>query len=246
MSNAARFGARPIVDGGTPAADWSDIACPVLDLAACPELVVVAPHPDDETLGFGATAAALAQSGVRVQVVSVTDGGAAHPDYSPPQRRRLRQRRRRELECAVEVLGLTAPVHLELPDGGLTGCRSELADLLTDVLAGRPEGTWCAVTWRGDGHPDHEAAGWAAAEAAARTGAVLLEYPVWMWHWAVPGDDAVPWSRMQRARPQESAADRKVRAIRCYTSQLDSAAGDAVLPPFVVDRLLRVGEVVFR
>lgn len=246
MSNATRFAVRPIAEGGTPAAAWSGIDCPVLDLEGCPELIVVAPHPDDETLGFGATSAALARSGVRVQVVSVTDGGAAYPDYSLRQRRCLQQRRRRELDSAVEVLGLPAPVRLGLPDGGLSGCRSELADLLADLLVGRPAGTWCAVTWRGDGHPDHEAAGWAAAEAAARTGAILLEYPVWMWHWAEPGDEAVPWSHMQQARPQTWAWDCKVRAIGCYASQLDAADGDAVLPRFVVDRLLRAGEVVFR
>ncbi|NOQ00156.1 PIG-L family deacetylase [Mycolicibacterium fortuitum] len=246
MSNAMRFAARPIAGGGTPAAAWAGIACPVLDLTDCPELIVVAPHPDDETLGFGATSAALARRGVRVQVVSVTDGGAAYPGCSPRQRRCLQQRRRRELECAVETLGLPAPIHLDLPDGDVAGCRSELADRLADLLAGSPDGTWCAVTWRGDGHPDHEAAGWAAAEATARTGTVLLEYPLWMWHWAEPGDDAVPWSRMQQARHQAWAKDRKVRAIGCYASQLDSPDGDAVLPPFVVDRLLRVGEVVFR
>jgi hypothetical protein len=51
---------------------------------------------------------------------------------------------------------------------------------------------------------------------------------------------------MQQVRPPASATQRKARAIRCHASQLDSSHEDAVLPPFVVDRLLRVGEVVFR
>ncbi len=78
------------------------------------------------------------------------------------------------------------PDFLGLPDGKLAENESRLADVLTDILAARPAGTWCAATWRGDGHPDHEAVGRAAAVAASRTGAVLLEYPIWMWHWLIP------------------------------------------------------------
>ena len=83
--NGARFAARPLTGGGTPTPVWlnSGRRLPELDLTKCPEIVVVAPHPDDETLGFGATAVTLAQLGVTVQVVSVSDGGAAHPDRSP-------------------------------------------------------------------------------------------------------------------------------------------------------------------
>ena len=61
-------------------------ALPPLDLTACPGLVVVAPHPDDETLGLGATAAQLAASGVDVSLVSVSDGGAAQPGASRSNR----------------------------------------------------------------------------------------------------------------------------------------------------------------
>ena len=95
--------------------------------------------------------------------------------------------------------------------------------------------------------PDHEAVGRAAAAAAARTGAVLVEYPVWMWHWATPGDAAVPWDRARAVPLSRAAIDRKQRAAQCYRSQFDTVgAGGPVLPPFVLRRLLAVGEVVFR
>ena len=60
---------------------------------------------------------------------------------------------------------------------------------LTDLLS--PD-TWCAATWRGDGHPDHDAVGRAAATACDAVGCRLLEYPVWMWHWARPGEVVGP------------------------------------------------------
>lgn len=42
-------------------------------------LVIVAPHPDDETLGCGLLIAAAVRAGVRVAVIALTDGQASHP-----------------------------------------------------------------------------------------------------------------------------------------------------------------------
>ena len=246
MSNIERFAAAPLADGGTHPDVWIRAVerLPRLDLAACPGIVVVAAHPDDETLGFGATAATLAAAGRAVRVVAVSDGGAAIPGLSARERSRLEGRRRVELTCAMDVLGLPPPVCVGLPDGELAAHETRLAGLLAEQLADRPTGTWCAATWRGDGHPDHEAVGRAAATAAAATGAVLVEYPVWMWHWASPPDPAVPWRRAAAVPLTASAVERKARAARRFRSQLDGP--DAVVPPDALRRLLAVGEVVFR
>lgn len=249
VGNGARLSAQPVPEGGTPTQTWVDagLQLPDLDLATCPELVVVGAHPDDETLGFGATAALLAGSGVRAQIVSATDGGAAYPELSLLQRYRLEQTRRSELREAAAALGLYAPVSLGLPDGSVAAHEGRLVDLLLEILDGKPAGTWCAAPWRGDGHPDHEAVGRAAAAAAQQTGAVLVEYPVWMWHWARPGDDAVPWARARMTRLTAAALERKRRAARCFESQFTAPVpgGDPVLPPAVLHRLLTVGEVAF-
>ena len=250
MSNAARLAARPLTCGGTPTHAWLSpgLDAPYLDLATCPELVIAGAHPDDETLGFGATAAQLASAGVRVQIVSASDGGAAYSSSSVLQRYQLERTRRAELHRAARVLGVSAPICLGLPDGEIAEQEERLADLLTEILAGKPPGTWCAATWRGDGHPDHEAVGRAAATAAERTGAVLVEYPVWMWHWARPGDDAVPWQRMSALPPDAAATERKRMAAQSFRSQFLPPTVDEppVLPPAVLHRLLAVGEVVFR
>jgi LmbE family N-acetylglucosaminyl deacetylase len=210
--------------------------------------VVVAPHPDDETLGLGATIAQLVASGVNVQVISVSDGGADQPGATPRERTRLEITRRYELRRAASALGVPPPVSLGLPDGRLADHEDRLAELLAGILAGAAPGTWCAATWRGDGHPDHEAVGRAAAEACERTGAALLEYPVWMWHWASPTDPAIPWERARSVPVPGEALARKRLAAHCFRSQLKPAAGGTVpvLPAFVLQRLLAVGEVVFR
>ena len=83
--------------------------------------------------------------------------------------------------------------------------------------------------------------------AAQRTGAVLLEYPVWMWHWASPDDAAVPWQRARSVPLSRAAVGRKQLAAQNFRSQFEpvSPNGSPVLPPFVLRRLLAVGEVVF-
>jgi LmbE family N-acetylglucosaminyl deacetylase len=250
--NCARFAANPLSGGGTPTQAWlaglNTAALPPLDLTECPGLVIVAPHPDDETLGLGATAAQLVASGIDVQVVSVSDGGAAQPGASVPDRIRLEATRRSELLRARGVLGLCPPVPLGLPDGQLADHEDELTDLLVKILKGVAPHSWCAATWRGDGHPDHEAVGRAAAAACARTGVALVEYPVWMWHWAGPADPAVPWDRAHSVPVSGWALDRKRLAAQCFRSQFETgAAGSSpVLPAFVLERLLTVGEVLFQ
>ena len=99
---------------------------------------------------------------------------------------------------------------------------------------------------RGDGHPDHEATGRAAAAAAKRAGARFLEYPIWMWHWATPDDPAVPW-RYRAWRVELTPGDlaTKAEAMRCFASQLERGDGPPLLTAEVVERQMAVGEIVF-
>ncbi|RUP04792.1 MAG: PIG-L family deacetylase [Mycobacterium sp.] len=243
-TNGPRFAARPLTGGGTPAQDWLSALRPPTLALTCTSLVVVAAHPDDETLGMGATMAQLIASGVPVRVVSVSDGGAARPDASVAERVRLEDARRAELRAAAAVLGVGPPLSLGLPDGQLAEHEDHLVGQLSGILDACPPGSWCAATWRGDGHPDHEAVGRAAATACARAGVTLVEYPLWMWHWATPDDPDVPWDRARGISLPRWAVERKSQAAQCFRSQFEPPA--AVLPPFVLERLLAVGEMVFR
>lgn len=247
--NGRRFAAVPLTTPGTPAQSWIDWlrGRPVLDVRECPALVVVAPHPDDETLGLGAMAAMVRARGIEVTVLELSNGGAAYPELSRLERVWLERDRRAEVLRATARLGVAEPLWLNLPDGDLAAHHDAMVEAIGDVLSGRPAGAWCAATWRGDGHPDHEAAGRAAAEAAARSSARLLEFPVWTWHWALPGDAAVPWETMSTVPHDRTAFARKQEAVKEFRSQLHGpdATTEPGLPDFVVRRLLAVGEVVF-
>lgn len=242
-------------DRGTPSADWDAWFAgrtPDPELAVpgdCRRLVVVAPHPDDEVLGVGVLASRFARAGVEVRVVGVTDGDASHPGSPTHSPQRLAARRVEESRRACAVLGLPAPERLGLPDGRVADDEVPLAFALAELLGAADPTTWVLVTWRGDGHPDHEACGRAAATACAATGARLVEYPVWTWHWAEPGDPRVPWGRRRRIVPDRAELTAKREAVAEFATQiapLSELPGDEViLPAWVVERLVAPEETVF-
>ena len=67
-------------------------------------LLVVAAHPDDETLGAGGLLRRAARSGARIVVVIATDGEASHPHSPTHDRATLAQRRRDEVRGSVALL----------------------------------------------------------------------------------------------------------------------------------------------
>ena len=240
---------------GTLEAEWAAWDAlrrlPVLNTTACRRAVVVAPHPDDETLAVGGLIAVLLAQGGQVVLVAATDGEASHPNSAAMTPDGLRQLRARETDRALAVLADGAPggavLHrLRLPDGGLADHGDALATALVPLLG---PADWCIAPFDGDGHPDHDAGGRAAARACAATGARLLSYPLWAWHWARPGDPRVPWERALRLPLSPDALRRKQDALACYPSQtepLGPAPEDAaVVPPSDLAYFLRPEEVVF-
>ncbi|MET0541755.1 MAG: PIG-L family deacetylase, partial [Variovorax sp.] len=137
------------------------------------------------------------------------------------------------------------PTRLGYPDVGLQALRGSLAERLSRMLQ---PGDVVFTTWRMDGHPDHEATGHAAAFAAARVGARLIEVPVWAWHWATPGDARIPWRRSCRLALPADARRRKRHAVQAFESQLEmdaSTGAGPILRASTVARVARPFEVLF-
>ena len=222
---------RLIHGNGTPESAWQAwLQAGVITTADLQEwlhpnvrLVVVAPHPDDEVLACGGLMSMHRAQGGEIAVIAVTDGEASHASSSQWHAASLAATRRAESSAGLKRLGLhdVAVTRLATPDGQVSHHTLRLSLQLQILLH---PGDLVVTTWRFDGHPDHEATGLAASLACQAVGSRLMEAPVWMWHWASPGDPFVPWHRLQRLPLQPQARDGKRAALAAHASQLDPFA----------------------
>lgn len=201
-------------------------------------LLVVAPHPDDETLGCGGLIAEAVSRGRHVEIVFVSDGGASHPASRAWPRPRLRDLRAAEAKVAAAILGLGPErlTFLGLADGGLPRSGPDFdraVDAITDRARACRAATIC-VTWAHDPHRDHQAAHAMAAAAALFCDAGLLSYPVW-------GHTLPATTEVSPGPPRGGRLDisrhvtHKSRAIAAHRSQLGLVVDDDP-DGFVLDR----------
>ncbi len=154
-------------------------------------VVVLAPHPDDESLGCGRLLGALWRGGGAAHVVCLTDGAASHPGSRSHPPARLRAVRQDELGHAVKRLGGTSAdiTFLDHPDAAahrLHGPGTDPARQLGAIVDRLAAATLVAPSPL-DPHCDHEAGAKAAMRVVtARPGLRLLFYPIWS-RWAAPG-----------------------------------------------------------
>ncbi|CAG0939685.1 hypothetical protein GPROT2_00689 [Gammaproteobacteria bacterium] len=190
-------------------------------------LLVVAPHPDDETIAAAGLMQAARQAGATVRVWLLTDG-----DNNPwPQRwverrwriddgarRRWGRRRRAESMEALQRMGFDPAAVLQpfgWPDGGLTD--RFIADpgglmilLQRELSAFSP--TDLVIPAVTDRHPDHGTAGLLMTLAARQAGLAqrVLSYRI---HGGRPAEAALAWEL------DDSQWASKQRAMTAYATQ---------------------------
>ncbi len=241
-------GARPSPGGRAPASGPTSSRSPTSAAPALSRVVVVAAHPDDETLGAGGLIRVAADRGLDVHLVLLTAGEASHPDsptHTPDRLAALRVERE-----PTDALAALAPVArltvVGIADGGVEQAHATALEAVVDAVGEHGGATLVVAPWRHDGHPDHEAAGHVAALAAARTDATLVEYPIWLWHWGTEerrpvGPDA-PARRSRRTWPTPSGPPSTCTRPRCGPCLTDRATR-CCSTPGVVDHFRRDWEV---
>ncbi len=202
----------------------------------CRRLVVVSPHPDDETLGAGGIITLALLRGLPVLVLSVTDGEAASPDPG------LGDVRRAELARALECLdpsGCITSVRLGFPDFHVAAATEALT---AEIAAHLRPGDLVLCPLSDDGHPDHDATSLAATAAGEAAGLAVRWYPVWAWHCHDPEHSVI--AQGERLSFPDKVLARKRHAVACYVSQ--TSGHDPVVPAAMLVRLLRPFEVLVR
>jgi LmbE family N-acetylglucosaminyl deacetylase len=195
--------------------------------------LVLAPHPDDETLGCGATIMRKLAAGTTVQVVIAADGRHAYLS-SKLSVDALNEIREDEARRACAILGLPCEniAFLRFEDRRLADHRRLLRDRLFDILdTMNPEEIFVSSII--DNHPDHRVLaelGRELAQARRDRFPVLYEYPIWFWDpriWRV--------ARVLELRPRivrtEEFRTRKCEAIAAYRSQVTNLIGETGSAP---------------
>lgn len=195
------------------------------DLAPSGTLLVVAPHPDDESLGCGGVVALAADAGRPVVVAILTSGDGSHPGSRSTPPALLAALREGEAREAVAILAPHGAevAFLRAPDGRLSE-HADDAQAWLDALFARHRFAAAFAPWEADPHPDHKAAASLAEAAAAAHGSALFAYPVW----GLTLDDAAPAGRQLEAVRLDiaGAAERKARAIAAHRSQTTGLIDD--------------------
>lgn len=189
-------------------------------------MLVVAPHPDDETIGCGGLIALARLSGVDVHVVLVTDGSASHPASRawPPQR--IAAQRKQELVDALGLLGVhCAPTFLDLPDARTPSLPANMriaacARLSAVIAALSPDAV--LTTWRREPHCDHRFSYELTRDAMHMAGctAPCLEYMVWTYLSGAADDRPDPAVTMCLQLDIETVRENKRAALSMHVSQL--------------------------
>jgi LmbE family N-acetylglucosaminyl deacetylase len=207
-------------------------------LAAAPEvdgerllgpgaLVVLSPHPDDETIGCSGLILAAARLGRPVGIVALTDGEGSHPNSVAVPPARLAAIRAEEQRAAMAALGHASAewLRLGLPDGA-SGRDARFAAVATEIAAfcKRIGASALTAPHPDDPHPDHHAA--AALAMAVRRSLPdlrIIFYEVWSRRL----DDDVPF-RSEELTPfrVRTDVDLKRLALECHASQLGRVVRD--------------------
>ncbi len=231
---------------GLAAALGDPARLPALDddaLRGLAPALIVAPHPDDESLGCAGLCVRLHALGLAAHLLLVSDGSGSHPGSRAWPAPRLAALRAAEAAEAWRRLGgHPAQIHaLGLADRFVPAAGDDLfpqavarARALVEALA--PAAV--VVPWRRDPHHDHRAT-WAILDAALADMSPRprrLEYPIWTWEQpgegAPPGAGEVTLWRLDLDAPARAA---KQAAIAAHRSQLglvidDDPAGFVLTP----------------
>lgn len=228
--------------------------------------LVIAPHPDDETLGCGATVMRKVAAGKAVHVAIVTDGRASHKSVLVPPKD-LAQIRHTEAVKACEAMGVPRErvVFLDVQDGHAQHAQKDLAVWLEEILIStNPDEVLSPSPI--DKNPDHRAIA-SVVRRLVSVGSLrcpVLEYPVWFWtlrSWMEPGKTnplramqmfALPGLATSGLSPvlvrTDGFLERKREALMCHKSQMTNMTGEATwstLEPAFIENFFQPHEIFF-
>ncbi len=181
-------------------------------------VLIFAPHPDDEVIGCGGAIVQHVQNSVHVHVVIVTDGMLGDPGLADKIRRGMASEkeiehyittRQNESRRAGEVLGYGKPLFWGIPDRQLIYNESMVARVFDAINQIKPSIIYCPSIY--EMHPDHRDLALSVLEAVRR---LKLRPDLFMYEIGrpMPSPDILCDITDQW--------ENKFAAVRCFDSQL--------------------------
>lgn len=181
-------------------------------------ILVVAPHPDDDVIGCGGSIAKHRSNGHNVHVVYMTSGDAGSIKIS---KKILGETREKEAVEALCVLGVSGHTFLRLPDGYVSVDDDILKRFIELIRETKPNVVY--IPHAHDAHRDHKRTHKIVAEAVRRAGdeafqeckgkpwsvGTVLCYEVW-----------TPIQAVTYVEDVTKFMDKKLEAIRKHASQV--------------------------
>jgi bacillithiol biosynthesis deacetylase BshB1 len=194
------------------------------ELAPPVDLLAIAAHRDDVELLCGGTMARAAAQGHRTGILDLTQGEMGTDGSA--------ELRGREAEAAAETLGVFARRNAGFPDAGLENSPETRLRVATFIRAFRPRVV--ILPYMLGRHPDHRIASQLAYDACFLAGLAKLPVegpphrPLKILYSLTYREDAVKPTFVVDITAQ---MERKMEAVRCYSSQFDGKTwGGEVFP----------------
>ncbi|MDZ4728822.1 MAG: PIG-L deacetylase family protein [Xanthomonadales bacterium] len=169
------------------------------------KVLVLSPHPDDESIGCGGTLRKHVVEGADIKVVFLTSGEQGGHGFTADEARRTREL---EAQQATEILGITDIEYWREKDGLLRVSRRLTEKLVKTIQNYRPDLIF--VPNESESHSDHRAT-FRLLQSVRRKFMIearILKYEIW-----------TPLKVMDEIVDITPYMDSKVAAVQAYKSQ---------------------------
>jgi LmbE family N-acetylglucosaminyl deacetylase len=183
-------------------------------------VLAIGTHPDDIEIGCGGTIRLLADQGYEIKFVVVTSGeeGSLNPD-----KEKLRSSRKNEANQSASILGASKVIFFDEPDGLTHLPKESKVKLIHIIREFKPEIVFIHSSY--DCFPDHQVVSQLSKSAIQAAGGPWYGDAGLIPHHVRNVFGFEVWNPIQS--PQmiisiENSIDRKIQALKCHTSQIES------------------------
>jgi LmbE family N-acetylglucosaminyl deacetylase len=180
-------------------------------------VLVIAPHPDDESIGCGGSLRLHALRGDRIHVLFLTSGELGLKTLPREEAWRIREA---EAQAAASVLGIAQTDFLRQPDGSVHDHLSDCIAAVQSIVRTDTPAT-LYVPHAAEWHPDHRAAANIVRQTLADPAIPTPHcrfYEIW-----------TPLTTFDEIEDISATMEDKRKAIRCHQSQIADIAYDRAI-----------------